>query len=100
MFGRLGVVNTFFSLQYYQSMMDWTLSVRYYPSTGTCNHFFFLSYFFWPHHRACGILVPQQGIEPMPPAFEGQSVNQWTTREVLVITFSHVVMLKNFIKLR
>ena len=26
---------------------------------------------FWPHHLACGILVPQPGIEPVPtPAME------------------------------
>ena len=34
---------------------------------------------------ACGILVPQPGIEPIPSAVEAeaQSLNQWTTREVL-----------------
>ena len=26
-----------------------------------------------PHHVACGILVPQSGIEPVPPAVEAQS---------------------------
>ena len=31
--------------------------------------------FFWPHS------VP--GIEPVPPAMEAQSLNLWTTREVL-----------------
>ena len=31
---------------------------------------------------ACGILVPQPGIEPVPPALEAQSLNHWTTREV------------------
>ena len=25
-------------------------------------------FFFWPHHTACGILVPQPGIEPRPLA--------------------------------
>ena len=30
---------------------------------------------------AYGILVPQPGIEPAPPALEGQSLNHWTTRE-------------------
>ena len=25
-------------------------------------------FFFWLHHVACGILVPQPGIKPMPPA--------------------------------
>ena len=31
---------------------------------------------------ACGILVPQPGIEPMPPALEAQSLNHWSAREV------------------
>ena len=31
---------------------------------------------------ACGILVPQPGIEPVPPALEEQSLNCWTTKEV------------------
>ena len=28
--------------------------------------------FFWPHCAACGVLLPQPGIEPMPPAVEAQ----------------------------
>ena len=32
--------------------------------------------------RACRILVPQGGIEPVPPAVEAQSLNLWATREV------------------
>ena len=46
---------------------------------------FLVSYFvfiFWLHHAAFGILVPQPGIEPSPPALEAQSLNHWTTREV------------------
>ena len=31
---------------------------------------------------ACGILVPQPGIKPAPPAGEVRSLNHWTTREV------------------
>ena len=31
---------------------------------------------------ACGILVPQLGIEPVPPAVEVQSLNSWITWEV------------------
>ena len=27
-------------------------------------------FFFWPHHMACRILVPQPGIEPMSPTVE------------------------------
>ena len=41
-----------------------------------------LSLFFQPGHAACGVLVPQPGIEPAPPALEAQSFNHWTTREV------------------
>ena len=33
-------------------------------------------------HAACGILFPQPGVEPNPPAVEAQSLNHWTTREV------------------
>ena len=32
---------------------------------------------------ACEILVSLPGIEPMPPVVEAQSLNHWTTREVL-----------------
>ena len=34
---------------------------------------------------ACGILDPQPGIEPTPPAVEARSLNNWTTREVLCV---------------
>ena len=48
-----------------------------------------LSYYFYllifgPRCVACGILVPQPGIEPMPHAVDVQSLNQWKTREVLI----------------
>ena len=36
---------------------------------------------------ACGILVPQQGMEPEPPAMEAQSLNHWTAREVTGSSF-------------
>ena len=50
------------------------------------NSFFFS----WLCRAACGILVPQPGIEPMPPAAEAQSPNHWTTREFpLLLLFSH-----------
>ena len=46
--------------------------------------YFFLT--FWPHHLACGILLPQPGIEPVPtPTLEAQILNHGTTREVLVL---------------
>ena len=28
-------------------------------------------FIFWLNHMACGILVPQPGVEPMLPAVEG-----------------------------
>ena len=38
--------------------------------------------FFWLHSVACGILVPQPGIKPVPSALGAQSLNHWTAREV------------------
>ena len=34
------------------------------------------------------ILVPQPGIDPVPPALEAQSLNHWTTGEVLEVVTS------------
>ena len=39
---------------------------------------------------ACGTLVPQPGVEPVPPAVQGQSPDHWTAREVPVAT--HLVL--------
>ena len=38
-------------------------------------------FFFLPHHMACGILVPQPGVEPGPSAVRAWSLNHWTARE-------------------
>nr|XP_030689033.1 solute carrier family 22 member 18 isoform X19 [Globicephala melas] len=38
-----------------------------------------------PCCAACGILVPQPGIEPVPPAVEARSLNHRTAREVPVM---------------
>ena len=43
-----------------------------------CQDFFF----FFLHPMACGILVPQPGMESLPPIVETQSLNYWTPREV------------------
>ena len=48
-----------------------------------CTSGHWLSFFFWPC-EACGILVPQPGIEPRLLALEAQSPNHWTAREVPV----------------
>ena len=41
----------------------------------------YLFIYLFSHHMACGILFPQPGIKPVPPAVEGQSLNHWTTRD-------------------
>ena len=46
-------------------------------------HFLFFSWLY----QALGILVPQPGIEPIPPALGEQSFNHWTTKEVPVTAF-------------
>ena len=47
-------------------------------------NFIILFYFiyFWPRRAACGILVPQLGIKPVPPRVEVWSLNHWTAKEV------------------
>ena len=47
----------------------------------SCQDFISLLIFFG--REACGILVPQPGIELAPPAFEVWSLDHWTTIEVL-----------------
>ena len=39
--------------------------------------FLFYYYFFLPLCKACGILVPQLGIEPRSPGLEAQNFNNW-----------------------
>ena len=43
---------------------------------------FLFDYIFWPCYVACGILVPQPGLEPGAPPMEVQSLKHWTTREI------------------
>ena len=38
-------------------------------------HNFFFHFFFLPHLVACGILVPQPGMEPVLPALGAQNLN-------------------------
>ena len=42
-----------------------------------------LFYFIFIEHAACGISVPQPGVEPTPPALEAWNLNHWIAREVL-----------------
>ena len=46
-----------------------------------CFVLFCFVFTFWPHHGACGILVPGPGIKPTSPAFES-----WTRSHRLQIT--------------
>ena len=50
-----------------------------YGSQVSVNSF---SFFFWPYHATCGLLVPWLGIEPTPSALETWSLNIRTVREV------------------
>ena len=59
---------------------------------GAIGAFFFKEFFLWGwlfyflifqlHWEACGILVPQPGIEPIAPALAAHSFNHRTTMEV------------------
>lgn len=65
-------------LPYFLIQQDVTGSRRFLSS-----FFLFCFWFFWPRHTACGILVSQLGVEPIPAAVGMQSPNpNWTTREV------------------
>ena len=56
--------------------------------------FFFEMVFiiFWSHHLACEILIPQPGIELVLPVLKAQSLNHWTTGEVLHFMISIALM--------
>ena len=61
---------------------DCSASIQYFAISHIYLLFvLFLFLFFFC--MACGILVPQPGIRPMPPALEAWSPDHWTTREVL-----------------
>ena len=46
---------------------------------------FFVCLLFWPRRAECGILIPQPGIEPMPPALGAQSLNHWKSLSILLL---------------
>ena len=50
------------------------------------SELFFFFFFPFSCHLACRILsiVPQEGIEPVPPAVEVPGPNHWAPREVAV----------------
>ena len=52
-------------------------------STAACSVDFVLCFsIFIFGCMACGVLVPQSGIEPVPPALEAWSLSHWTSREI------------------
>ena len=65
--------------------MFWCKVVHIIPYSFTVCRIFdsFIFNLFWPCCTACGILVPQPGIELVPPAAEAQSPSHWTTRKFL-----------------
>ena len=56
------------------------------PHEASIDSFLFL-FFFCQCHSACGILVAWPGIEPMSPAVEARSPNQWAAREYPAFPF-------------
>ena len=54
--------------------------------------------FFWLLSAACGISVPQPGIELKLPVVEAQSPNHWTARElpVLIYVFFFLIQMGSF----
>ena len=42
---------------------------------GFCVFLGFVFLLFWPHHQACGILVPVPGIKTVPCTVETQTLN-------------------------
>ena len=46
---------------------------------------------FWPCRTACGVLVPDLGLNLHPLRWK-HSLNDWTVREVPVFTFLEVLL--------
>ena len=46
--------------------------------------FYLFIFLFWLPSLASGILIPWPGVKPVCPAVDMQSLNHWTTREVLL----------------
>ena len=51
--------------------------------TGLLWRFEVSAFSLWPRLEACGILVPQPGVEAAPPAPEARSLNLWTAGALL-----------------
>ena len=69
-------IHTIFFLaeSYYLFLKTWDSAVIY-----LCMY---VCFFIGPPCEACGILVPQPGIEPMTPSMVEWNLNHWTAGEV------------------
>ena len=45
--------------------------------------FYLINLVLWLRLVACGVLVPEPGVKPLPSVLEAQNLNHWTTWEVL-----------------
>lgn len=71
------IVNTEYLYQVKVCAKNFTAIILFHPHSKLL-----FCFFFWPCYMACNILVPQPGIELVPPAVELQNTNHWTAREV------------------
>ena len=60
--------------------------------------YIFFFFFFWLHRVACGILVPQPGIEPVPSAVKVQGPNHWTVREFPLVCVFNLEFIQQFLQ--
>ena len=67
-----------------QSVYSFTVNCAHpWWSTAACSVDFILCFsIFIFGCVACGVLVPQPGIEPVPPALEAWSLSHWTSGEI------------------
>ena len=64
-------------------------------------HLFLLIYvYFWPHHAACGILVPQPGIKPALPMLGAQNLPLDHQESPLIFFFFNMRYPKKLLKTR
>ena len=64
-------------LWFQSSVLTW-LTCEKFSNWSSCSVFFF----FWLYSVACGIFIPQSGIEPTPLTVEAQILNHWIGRKL------------------
>ena len=79
---RVPDISSSFPSDFHLSLLhDCSLPPRAKPRNLNMPIGFFWGGDFWPSHAACGILVPQPGMEPGALAMRALSPNHWATRE-------------------